>query len=418
MTRDLFSSGRKDAEKTSPFSQQKKLDWIRLAQTPYVGPVTFRNLLSTYGSAAHALALLPELSRIGGRKKPLKPPAAAKIKNALADIEEKGAQILFWGHTPYPPLLSVIEDAPPFLIVKGHLSLLQKPGIGMVGARNASTNGRLLARHFAQSLAVKGYNVISGLARGIDGAAHTGALEAIPVDLEAENQSDHISPGGTTAVLAGGLDHYYPPEHHDLQDQIAAEGILISEHLIGTKPQARFFPRRNRLISGLSQAILVVEAAPRSGSLITARFAADQGRDVFAIPGSPLDQRSEGTNALIRDGATLIRHVDDIDQELKQKNMTQLYMPKPAIQSDLFQEKPPQDPDFREMENIVATVRKKLNATAIAIDELIRDCHFASGKVQAALLSLELAGCLERHPGNKVSLKALPASSQTEHIDF
>lgn len=412
MTRDLFSNQPPPTSATSSnFSKSEQVAWVRLAQTPKIGPVTFRNLLATYGSARHALSLLPELSRIGGRKKPLTPPSEAKIKQQIDALAEAGAEILFWGHAPYPALLAVIEDAPPFICIKGHASLFAKPGVGMVGARNASANGKLLARHFGQALVEKGYIVISGLARGIDGAAHMGALTPPSAPITSDI-------GGTIAVLAGGLDHYYPPEHQDLQDQIASQGLLVSEHLMGTKPQARFFPRRNRIISGLSQAILVVEATPRSGSLITARYAADQGRDVFAIPGSPMDQRSEGANALIRDGATLIRHVDDIDQELQQKNISSFTLSQSQKIPDLFATKPPLDPDFNEIDKLVKYLRQHLNGTAIAIDELIRDCHFPTGQIQAALLSLELAGCLIRHPGNKVSLKLDPASHQTEHFDY
>lgn len=277
----------------------EKLDWLRLIRTENVGPVTFYQLLRRFGSAAAALEALPGLARTGGRRAPLALFPRAAAERELARLAEAGARLLAWGEPDYPEALAAVDDAPPLVALRGRAELLHRPIIAIVGARNASANGRRLARDFAGELGRHGFCIASGLARGIDAAAHTGALAI-----------------GTVAVLAGGVDIVYPEENAELYAAIAEHGAVIAEPAIGTEPQARHFPRRNRIISGLSLGVLVVEAAARSGSLITARFALEQGREVFAVPGSPLDPRCRGSNDLIRRGATLAETIDDILPQL------------------------------------------------------------------------------------------------------
>jgi DNA processing protein len=271
-------------------SHGELIDWIRLARTDGIGAKTFRNLLQRFGAASEAIAH----AHVWGAKRDIVSPADAEKEFAAA--AKIGLTYIAWSDPHYPEPLAATEDAPPLLLVKGHTEILAAPSIAIVGARNATLNGRKFAKMLAADLAKAGYVVISGMARGIDGAAHEGAL----------------TQGATVAVLAGGTDVIYPPEHKDLYARIAGAGAVISEMPPGTEPQAALFPRRNRIISGASRGVVVVEATPRSGSLITARYAADQGRDVFAVPGSPLDPRAQGPNGLIRDGAVLIQSVDDI----------------------------------------------------------------------------------------------------------
>jgi len=259
--------------------------WLRLIRIENVGPVTFRHLLRRYGTAAKALGALPDLARRGGRRRPVVIPPAAEIAAELDAIDSLGARAIALCEPEYPPSLRAIEDAPPLLLCLGHVHLLRKPAVAIVGARNASANGRRLAERIASDLATQGLVVVSGLARGIDAAAHGGALE-----------------GGTIAVMAGGPDVFYPEENVGLYREIDERGAIVGEMPPGTVPQARHFPRRNRLVSGLALGTLVVEAAPRSGSLITARLALEQGREVMAVPGSPLDPRARGCNDLLRQG--------------------------------------------------------------------------------------------------------------------
>lgn len=279
---------------TRPLSTEERLQWIRLIRSERVGPITFHKLLERYGTAAAALGALPTLAKRGGapRFRLCSKEDAAREYEAL---EKSGARLVAIVEEAYPPLLRHIEDAPPLLYVKGHVHLLTKRAIAIVGARNASVAGQRLAAQFAADLGKGGFLVVSGLARGIDAAAHQGALTT-----------------GTVAVVAGGVDIVYPKENADLYGALCAQGAVISEMPLGTRPQARHFPRRNRLISGLSRATLVVEASPKSGSLITARMALEQGRDVFAVPGAPQDPRAQGANQLIRDGAILARSAEDI----------------------------------------------------------------------------------------------------------
>jgi DNA processing protein len=362
--------------------EPERLVWLQLSRSENVGPVTFSALLQRYGAAGPALDALPELARRGGRKKPIKVCPRADADAEVAATRAAGARLVARCEPDYPPALAALPDAPPVLALKGGAHLLARPAIAIVGARNASAAGVRLARELGAALGHKGLTVVSGLARGIDGAAHAGALET-----------------GTCAVVAGGIDVTYPPEHQELQNRIAAEGLLIAEMPIGTRPQARHFPRRNRLISGVSFGVVVVEAALRSGSLITARFALEQGREVFAVPGSPLDPRARGTNDLIRQGAVLTESADDVMTALDGMLRSPLAEPGDI----LYPSAPPGHADDAELQRHRGPVREKLSPVPIEVDELIRQCNLMPPIVLTILLELELAGLLARHPGNKVS---------------
>ena len=357
------------------------IDWIRLARTSGVGGKTFRNLLQRFGAAGEAIAHQAEW---GGRQKGADVPKPSVAEQEFAAAQKAGLQYVRLTDPHYPAPLAALDDAPPLLLVKGRPEALSTPLIAIVGARNATINGRKFAKMLATDLAKAGYGVISGMARGIDGAAHEGALTA----------------GVTVAVLAGGTDVVYPPEHRDLHQRITETGAVISEMPPGTEPQAAFFPRRNRIISGASQGVVVVEATPRSGSLITARFAAEHGRDVFAVPGSPLDPRAHGPNGLIRDGATLIQSADDILQELQSLRVvaTNISSPsqRPRQASDIIEEIDEAD--------IRTRIEAALGATPAPVDELVRQCQVSPALLATILLELELAGRLERLPGNRVAL--------------
>lgn len=359
----------------------ERLDWIRLARTRNVGPVTFRALLGRYGTASAALEALPRLAKQGGRA--IKPASRSVAEAELERVRSLGGRLIAMGEADYPLPLSAIEDAPPVICVQGKADLLSRPIIAMVGARNASLNGKRLAERWARELGDAGWIVVSGLARGIDGASHRGSLAT-----------------GTIACVAGGIDVIYPPEHADLQNTIAEKGAVVSECAPGTAPTARHFPRRNRLIAGLSRGVVVVEAAPRSGSLITARLAGEQGREVFAVPGSPLDPRAQGSNRLIRNGAVLVQSVDDIMQELERVDGTILRDPSDQFYGPLT----PHLEDEAELEKARAVIEESLSPTPTPVDELIRDCQLSASVVQAVLLELELAGRIERQPGNRISL--------------
>ncbi len=360
----------------------ERLDWLRLIRTENVGPITFYQLLARFGSAAAALDALPQIARSGGRAKPLAICSRAAAERESAQLHEAGARLVAWGEPDYPPALAAVDDAPPLLAMKGVTRLFERAAIAVVGARNASANGRRFARDIALQLGQQGLLVVSGLARGIDAAAHEGALAT-----------------GTAAVLGGGVDKIYPQENRALHEQIAERGLLIAEMPIGTEPQARHFPRRNRIISGASLGVLVIEAATRSGSLITARFALEQGREVFAVPGSPLDPRCRGTNDLIRNGATLVESVDDILRELA-----------PTFTRSLSERQPDTpvpttaaagDTDLVRAREMITNL---LSPNSVPVDELVRQCQFSPALVVTVLLELELAGRIERHPGNRVSL--------------
>jgi DNA processing protein len=298
-------------------------------------------------------------------------------------LEALGAQLLARGEPGYPPLLAHIEDAPPLIGVLGHASLLTKAAIAMVGARNASAAGKRLARDLATELGRGGLLVVSGLARGIDAAAHEGAL-----------------PTGTAAVLGGGIDVPYPLENAAIYERIRAEGVLVSEVEPGTAPLARHFPRRNRIISGIARGVVVVEANLRSGSLITARMALEQGREVFAVPGSPLDPRARGTNGLIRQGATLTESADDVLRVFGERRIPPRGDDGSARLSAVSMVKPADS----DLEKARAAIIESLGPVPVTVDELLRNGQFSPAVASAVLLELELAGRLERHPGNQVSL--------------
>ncbi|HSR73046.1 MAG TPA: DNA-processing protein DprA [Kiloniellales bacterium] len=366
-------------------SRAERLDWLRLSRSENVGPITFRQLLARYGSAGEALAALPELARRGGRTRPIRICDRAEAEAELEALDKLDARLIALCEPEYPTALAALEDAPPLIACLGHVHLLERPAVGVVGARNASANGRRLARQMAAELAAAGLLVVSGLARGIDAAAHEGALE-----------------NGTAAVVAGGFDVVYPEENAELQEQIARQGAILSEMPAGTVPQARHFPRRNRLISGMSRGVVVVEAAPRSGSLITARFALDQGREVFAVPGSPLDPRARGCNNLIRQGALLVESAADVLEALESTPSRPTAEPK----APEFLAGAAPEPDRAEVERVLDRVKGLLGPDPVPVDELIRQCQVSPALVQTALLELELAGRAERHPGNRVALIA------------
>ncbi|MFQ6018900.1 MAG: DNA-processing protein DprA [Kiloniellaceae bacterium] len=370
---------------TRTLSRAERLDWLRLIRSENVGPITFRQLLDRFGSARTALGALPELARHGGRRRPIQVCSRAAAEREIAALETLGARTIALPEPDYPPALAALEDAPPILACLGHGHLLRRKAIGVVGARNASANGRRLARQIAAELGREGFLVVSGLARGIDAAAHQGGLD-----------------GGTAAILAGGIDVIYPEENAGLYEELKARGVMLSEMPPGTVPQARHFPRRNRLISGMSLGILVVEAAPKSGSLITARFALDQGREVFAVPGSPLDPRARGCNNLIRQGAVLTESAADVLDALEG-------LLKPPIREPVALEFPtaaPARPDESEIAAARQSIEDLLGPTPVAVDEVIRQCQVSPAVVHMVLLELEMAGRAERHPGNRVALIA------------
>jgi DNA processing protein len=365
----------------------ERRDWLRLIRAANVGPATFLRLFNRFGSASTALEALPFLTRRGGSAKPLAIPTPSEAEDELAAIDEAGAKLIGRNEPAYPPLLRHIHDPPPLLMVLGDAAVLGRTIIAIVGARNASAAGKTLAGRIARGLGEKGYVVASGLARGMDGAAHRAALTT-----------------GTIAVLAGGLDHIYPPEHLDLANQIIAEGgALISEMPLGWNPRAVDFPRRNRLVSGLAEGTLIVEAARRSGSLITARLALEQNREVFAVPGSPLDARAEGVNGLIRDGATLTRNAADIIEQLRERSPRAGFVFKEQEHEEFeFAARAPDDPQTYESDR--ARLLSALSVSPVAIDDLIVATALAPATVHTILLELELASAIERAAGGLVAL--------------
>ncbi len=372
-----------------PLSEAERLDWLRLARTDAVGPITFHHLIARYGSAGAAIEALPELSRRGGRRLELKPPAMAEAKRELEALARIGGRIVAACEPDYPAILAAIEDAPPVLSLLGRGDLAARPMVGMVGARNASLNGRRFAHDMARQLGEAGFTVVSGFARGIDTAAHEGAFAT-----------------GTLAVLAGGIDIIYPPENAGLYDRLADSGLVVAECALGTQPTARHFPRRNRLISGLSLGTVVIEAALRSGSLITARMAAEQGRQVLAVPGSPLDPRAQGCNRLIRGGATLVESAEHVIEALApQISIPLLREPSPMMPRPHAATLPVgSDAAETDRARAMAEVLERLSPTPTAVDELLRDCQLSPPVVLTVLLELELAGRIERQPGNRISL--------------
>ena len=370
-------------------SDEERIDWLRLIRSENVGPVTFWHLLRHFGSAADALDALPDLSRRGGRSKPVRIASVAAAEAEIAATRKAGARLVAAQEPDYPWRLATTEDAPPLISLAGAAALGNAPVVSIVGARNASSNGKRIARTIAQGLGEAGVAVASGLARGIDAAAHAGSLET-----------------GTIAVVAGGIDVCYPPEHEELMQDIAGRGAILAEQPVGTKPQGRHFPRRNRIVSGIASGVLVVEAAARSGSLITARCAGEQGRDVFAVPGSPLDPRCTGANGLLRDGAILTESADDILQVLQPGLREAPGRAMPAVSPpESLAEAPRMATDA-----VVVDARRSLadclSPAPTPVDDLVREFGDDPATVAAALLELELAGRVERHPGNRVALVA------------
>ncbi|MGB4100641.1 MAG: DNA-processing protein DprA [Alphaproteobacteria bacterium] len=357
----------------------ERRDWLRLARADNVGPITFKQLLTRFGSAAAALDALPELAARGGRSK-ITPPSAAALERELAAHHKLGARLLASCEPDYPQSLAAIEDAPPFISLRGNPGLLTRPCVAIVGARNASLNGKKLTETIARDLGQAGMTVVSGLARGIDTAAHRSSL-----------------PTGTVAVLAGGVDNIYPPENEALYQDIVATGCVIAEMPIGSEPRAQHFPRRNRIISGLSQTVLIVEAALQSGSLITARMALEQGRDVCAVPGSPLDPRATGTNNLIKQGATLVQCAADVIDVMPRQGAL-FEPPTPPLIPLRYEENP------MEIGKIRQQVIDNISPSPTQVDEIIRECHVSAPAVMTVLLELELAGRLQRMSGNRVCL--------------
>lgn len=371
------------AQNNAPLSEAEKLAWLRLFRSENIGPITFYRLVEYYGGAENALKALPELAKRGGRKKPLvaaKPETIEREYDALLNF---GGQIITAACTEYPLALAAIDDAPPVISVIGEPSLMHKSCVGMVGARNASINGKKFAAKLAADLGAQQQVVVSGLARGIDTSAHQGALAS-----------------GTIAVIAGGLDVIYPEENRGLYEQIKEQGLIIAECPFGQKPFAQSFPKRNRIVAGLSKGVVVVEATMRSGSLITARMSGEQGRDVYAVPGHPMDPRAAGPNHLIREGATLVRSSADIMESLMEFSGSAMREPF----APLISLTPPVDIVTDPPEDAHDAIIDKLSFTPISVDELLRSCHFTIGVLQTVLLDLELAGRIKRLPGNRIQL--------------
>jgi DNA processing protein len=365
------------------FHDIEQRDRLRLIRSENVGPITFRRLLDRFGTAAEALRALPELARRGGRGEAVRICSIAQADAEIEALTRKGARLIVYGAPEYPPQLAAIDDAPATFAAIGDVSLLSRGAIAVVGSRNASLIGRNMARELARDLGRAGFAIVSGLARGIDADAHHGALAT-----------------GTIAVLASGVDVCYPQDNADLYARIAERGALIAEGPPGMAPQARHFPRRNRLISGLSRGVLVVEAHLRSGSLITARMAAEQGREVFAVPGSPLDPRARGCNDLIRQGAVLTESAADV---LGALGSTAALPPAPRT---IALEPTAAADEGAEAQLSRDAVAQMLSPSPVAVDEIIRSCQLSPALVSTILLEWELAGRLERHPGNRVSLIA------------
>jgi DNA processing protein len=355
------------------------LDRLRLIRSANVGPVTYFQLIQRFGSAAAALEAIPQLAARGGGRTPVIAPLE-DVEREIEAVGRLGARYLFLGQGLYPPLLAELDTAPPALIVRGDLRLFERPLVAIVGARNASAAACRFARGLAQQLAEAGVVVVSGLARGIDTAAHHGSIS-----------------GGTIGVIASGIDIAFPPENRGLQEDIATRGLLIAEQPPGREPLARHFPFRNRIIAGLSLATVVVEAAPRSGSLITARLAAESGREVLAVPGSPLDPRAQGCNQLIRDGATLIQSAEDVLESIRPIARHRIASPISRFRQECAAGADASDAERKQ-------VVEMLSHTPVSVDELVRHSALPPAIVQTVLLELELGGSLERHAGGRVSL--------------
>ncbi len=362
----------------------ERREWLRFARAPNIGPVTFRQLLNRYKSIGSALEALPDLARRGGSKLNFVLPSLQQIDDEIARMEKCGGRFVALCEPDYPEALAAIEDAPPVIAVRGDAATLNRRCIGIVGARNASLNGRKMAEKLAKDLGEQGFVIVSGMARGIDTAAHQCSLAT-----------------GTVAVLAGGVDVVYPEENAALYEKIIENGAVISDQPMGGEPRAQLFPKRNRLISGLSLGVVVVEAAKRSGSLITARMALEQGREVFAVPGSPLDPRANGTNDLLRQGAVLTEGAEDVLNHIHSLPPGGAAPVQPLFG---FEEPPYEALDEREMDRAQARILESLSPSPVAVDELVRVTQLSSAVVLTVLLELELAGRVERQAGQRVAL--------------
>ena len=366
-------------------TDRQRIAWLRLIRSDNVGPATFRDLINHFGSAENALAMLPELSSRGGASRTIRIASVEDAERELEAARRHGARFVGIGEPDYPPALRQIDGAPPLLATMGRSSVALSPSVGIVGSRNASISGAKFAAMIARDVGRVGYSVTSGLARGIDTAAHRASLDT-----------------GTIAVLAGGLDQPYPPENVPLlREIVAGEGLAVSEMPFGWEPRARDFPRRNRLIAGISHGVVVIEAAQRSGSLITARMAGDFGRLVFAVPGSPLDPRCHGTNALLKEGAIVTTSSEDVLEALAPLAGVDgggtAVIQETGDEVDATALLPPDDSDR-------ATIISSLGPTPVEIDDIIRHTGLSPSAVYLVLLEVDLAGRLHRHAGGLVSL--------------
>ncbi|MFA5593482.1 MAG: DNA-processing protein DprA [Micavibrio sp.] len=376
-------------QRALPLDEKERIARLRLIRTENVGPITFYGLLDRFGSAQKAMEALPSLSRKGGRLQNLTLHTEEAALAEMEALQSAGGTMVFAGDKHYPLPLSSIEDAPPVLSVLGNPKLLNLPSIGIVGSRNASLNGCKFAEKLARELGAAGQMVVSGLARGIDTAAHKGALAT-----------------GTIAVVAGGIDIIYPPENRALYGQIASEGCIVAENPLRMEPLARHFPKRNRIISGLAAGVAVIEATLKSGSLITARTAAEQGRDVYAVPGHPFDPRAAGPNRLLQDGATMVQSARDILD-----NIVHFSGSRPALEEEQHGFSPAPFPDedtapaFEEgAADLHDLILQNISLTPITVDELVRNCHVSIPALQSVLLELELAGRIQKLPSNRIVL--------------
>jgi DNA processing protein len=361
-------------------TDSERLAWLRLARTESIGPSSFAALIARFGDVREALNEAPRLARRGGARGELRIPTETDARAEIDALAELGGRLIASIEPEFPTGLAVLDPPPPVISVLGRVEILQREMVAIVGARNASALGIKFATQLARDLGEAGLVVSSGLARGIDHAAHSGALDT-----------------GTVAVVAGGVDVIYPPENTSLYEKIARQGAVIAELPLHTAPLARHFPRRNRLISGLARGVVVVEAAERSGSLITSTYALEQGREVFAVPGSPLDPRARGSNRLIREGATLTETADDV-----------LAVLRPILGHSFggtvpFQPPAALPPTVEKADAIRAVVEEKLGPAPVEVDELIRQCGVPAPDVLTVLLELELAGRVQRHPGNRIA---------------
>jgi DNA processing protein len=372
----------------------ERLARARLARTSGIGPHTYRRLLARFPTAAEAIEALPGLARAGGRAEPLRVVSASDVEREMARLAKLGGRMLVLDEPDYPEMLTLLEDAPPVISILGDPAVFTTRAVGLVGARNASANGQRMAEMLAADLAMHGIVVVSGLARGVDTAAHTGAMHT----------------GRTIAAVAGGVDQPYPTENTALQARIAENGAVVAEAPLGTAAQSRHFPRRNRVIAGLSLGVVVVEAARHSGSLITAQMALDADRGVYAVPGSPLDPRCQGSNDLIKAGATLVAQASDVLEALPEMPAAaRVRLPLGFDETQALWDGPPEpEADMKRARQAIVAL---LGPEPTQVDDLVRRCQFSTSAVMAVLLELELAGRVETMPGHKIALLDTPRNS-------